>query len=161
MKRFLMTTAAILAVGAAHAAQTPVQKIDVETDLSAIKNPAAAAFFADLDTDLEADIAARLAPERLVSEGGSSIHVDIDALELASTWANLNDISQSKLTGTVSISSQTDNSKYDHYTLTVSYPEIVALLPAGTDLASLTTDSELYYGAMVDSFAEHVVEHLK
>lgn len=162
MKRLLLTTTATLFVaGAAMADPTPIQQIDVKTDLDAIKNPAAAQYFANLDTDLEGEIAARLAPERLVKEGGSEVHIDVDALELASTWSNLNDISKSKLKGTVSVTSDTDNSKFDNYTLTVAYPDIIALLPPGTDLATLTTDSKTYYDAMVDTFAQHVVDHLK
>ena len=157
----VLTTSALVLASGAMAAETPIQEVDVQTDLTAIENPAAARHFATLGTDLQADILARLDPARLTTEGGSKIDVKIDALELASTWANVNDISQSKLTGTVSVTSETDNSKFDNYTLTVAYPEVIAILPPGTDVAALTTDSKLYYDAMIDTFAEHVVDHLK
>jgi len=160
-KILMTTTATLLLAGGAFAQPTPVQEIDVNADLTAIKNPAAAAYFARLPDDLQARIAADLAPDRLVTEGGSKITVDIDALALASSWAALNDLSQSKLTGTVSVTSDVDNSNFDNYTLTVAYPDVIAFLPEGADVTSLTKDSPIYYQAMVNAFADHVVKTLK
>lgn len=160
---FIATVSALALTAGAQAAQTPVEKIAVETDLSAIQNETAAGYFTNLSSDLETAIAARIEPERLVSEetGGSKITVDIDELELANSWANLHDLSESKMTGIVKVSSDVDNSKYDTYTLSVAYPDVIAVLPAGTDVTTLTMDSAVYYQAMVDAFADHVVENLK
>ncbi len=159
----IATVSAIGLAAGAQAAQTPVEKITVDTDLSAIQNETAAGYFTNLSTDLEAAIAERIEPARLVSEetGGSKITVDIDELELSNTWANLHDLSESKLTGIVKISSDVDHSKYDTYTLSVAYPDVIAVLPAGTDVSALTMDSAVYYQSMIDAFADRVVENLK
>lgn len=162
-KTLIATVSAITLAAGAQAAQTPVEKITVETDLGAIQNQAAARHFTTLADDLESAIATRIAPERLVSEqvGGSKITIDIDELELSNTWANLHDLSQSKLSGIVKVSSDVDNSKYDTYTLSVAYPDVIAVLPEGTDPATLTMDSAVYYQAMIGAFADHVVDKLK
>lgn len=158
---FLAGVSALGLSAAAWANDVKVQEINVEADLSAINNPQAANVFAHLPTDLENAISARLAPDHLVKEGGSKINIDIDEVELASTWANLADLSQSKLKGLVNVTSDTDNGKFDNYTLTIAYPDAVAFLPEGADPKALSTDAMVYYRALVDSFANYVVNHLK
>lgn len=156
--------AGVSAIGlsaAAFANDVKVQEIDVDADLTAINNPEAAKVFTTLPTDLKNAISARLAPDHLVTEGGSKINIDIDEVELASTWANLADLSQSKLKGLVNVTSDTNNTKFDNYTLTIAYPDAVAFVPKGADATALTKDATVYYQALVNAFADYVVTHLK
>ncbi|MDF1619920.1 hypothetical protein [Pseudothioclava nitratireducens] len=165
----MFTKTMTLALGAALigttalAAETPVKEIDVEADLAAIENPAAAAHFATLETDLEGRIAELLTPENLVGADaeGVKISVDIDELELASTWANQADFAESKIAALVNVSSEDDHSKFDNYTLSVAYPDVLVFLPEGADASSLTMDSDIYYEAMLTAVADHIVTHLK
>ncbi|MCB1399404.1 MAG: hypothetical protein KDJ82_05515 [Rhodobacteraceae bacterium] len=155
--------AALFLASAAQAQDTPVKLIDVTTDLTAIENPAAATYWTNLEPDLETAIAARLAPERLVGPDadGSEIHVDIDEIELASTWDNVTDMAESRLVGQVNITSESDNSKFDSYSLDVAFKDAMVFLPEGTDISTLTMDSAQYYSAMIEAFADNVVSRLK
>lgn len=56
----------------------------------------------------------------------------------------------------MNITSETDNSDFKSYILTVSFAQAVAFLPAGTDSATLTWDSPVFYKAMIDAFADAV-----
>lgn len=164
LKTYVATgIAALFLTTAVYAQDTPIKSIDVETDLTAIENPTAATYWANLEKDLETAIAAKLAPERLVGPDadGSEIHVDIDEIELASTWANVTDMAESRLSGQVAITSKTDNSKFDSYSLSVAFKDAVVFLPEGTDVTTLTMDSAQYYSAMIAAFADNVVARLK
>lgn len=162
IRTLLLAGVSALGLSAAAFANDPkVQEVDVDADLTAIKNPEAAKVFANLPADLENAIAARLAPDHLVKDGGSKINIDIDEVELASTWANLADLSQSKLKGLVNVTHDSDNGKFDNYTLTIAYPDAVAFLPQGADPKALSQDSMVYYKALVNAFADYVVIHLK
>lgn len=162
IRNILLAGASVIGLtAAAWAADTPVQEIDVEVDLTAIQNPEAAQVFTNLSDDLKNAIAARLAPDRLVDTGGSKIDINIDEVELSSTWANLSDLSQSKLKGLVNISSDTDGLKFDNYTLTVAYPEATAFIPEGANPDTLTQDAGIYYTALINAFADQVVANLK
>ena len=68
---------------------------------------------------------------------------------------------QAKLVGGVAITSDTNNTKFDGYTLTITFDQAGAFFPAGTDLTTITTDSKEYYDAMVAAFADGVVRSLK
>ncbi|MFT3690700.1 hypothetical protein [Paenirhodobacter sp.] len=161
IRTLILAGVSALGLSAAAFADVKVQEIDVDADLTAINNPEAAAVFANLPADLEAAISARLAPDHLVTEGGSKINIDIDEVELASTWANLADLSQSKLKGVVNVTSDTNNTKFDNYTLTIAYPDAVAFVPKGADAGELTKDAPVYYQALINAFADYVVTHLK
>lgn len=148
---------------AAFAQGTPIKSIDVTTDLGAISNAEAAKFWGNLEADLEAAIAAELPPERLVGPEaeGSEIKVDIDEIALSDTWATVTDLGESRLSGQVHVTSATDNSKFDSYDLSVAFKDAVVFLPAGANVALLTRDSGEYYAAMIQAFAENVVERLQ
>lgn len=151
--------AGALAAVSAVQAQTLVKNVDVAIDLPAISNPQAAAYWARVAEDLENAIVARVI-DRTDPEDGADISVDINELELASSFEAAMNLGDSRLAGQVNVTSETDNSDYKSYTLTVSFAEAAAFLPAGTDSAALAWDSPIHYKAMIDAFADAVVVNL-
>ncbi|MFP1645280.1 hypothetical protein [Pontitalea aquivivens] len=162
-KILIPTLSAGLISGAVLAEETPIKSIDVTADIAVIENAEAAKFWGNLETDLEAAIAAEIAPDRLVGAKGegSEITVDIDEIALSDTWATVTDLGESRLVGQVNVTSQTDNSKFDGYELSVAFKDALVFLPEGADVTLLTRDSAEYYAAMLQAFAEHVVDRLK
>lgn len=155
--------AAALATGTLLAAQpglakTKVQEVDVTADLTAIQNPRAAAFWANAADDLENAIVARLA-DRIDEEEGVKVSVDLDEISLANSYESAAGIAESSLSGAVKILA--DNAADDTrvYDMTVRFDR--AYLPAGVDLAAVTTDSPEHYRALIDGFADQVAQSVK
>ena len=153
-----------------------VAKIDVTTDLAAIQNEKAAAYWANLDEDIENAIAARLT-DRLVSEeeskitttgsgdataaiDGTQILVDIREIELANAFERELNLADAVLVGQVNIVDDTDNSNHDAYELSVTLENASIIIPEGAVLV-LSTDTTQAYDRMVEAFAEGVVSRLK
>lgn len=153
MKRFVwsamttMTATAALAAGA-------VATIEVDADLSAIRNVEAAQVWSTLDTDLETEIAERLVGR--IDDEGASIAVDINEVELANSFTQALGVADSKLIGDVEIDAPGLFNKID-YTLTVTSEQAIAYYPDGTSVADLSMGSEIYYQAMLDAFADNIV----
>ncbi|WP_126978190.1 hypothetical protein [Frigidibacter oleivorans] len=150
--------AAALALGAAAPAlaQTEVREVAVEVDLSAIQNARAATVWANVGPDLQAALLARVADR--VDNDGVRISIDINEIELSNSYEQALNIADSRLSGRVNISSNTDNTKFDTYDLSVAFD--TAYLPAGADMTAIGIDSPAYYQAMIALFAERVVEKL-
>ncbi|HEY0212346.1 MAG TPA: hypothetical protein VGC40_01975 [Paenirhodobacter sp.] len=160
-RNILLAGASVIALAGSAWAVTPVEEIKVDADLTAIKNPEAAKIFVNLPDDLTGAIASRLPPDSLVKDNGVKILVKVDTVELASTWANLADLSQSRLQGIVNVTEERNTGKSDHYDLSVSYPNATAFVPQGADVSVLTKDAGVYYTALISAFADHVVSNLK
>lgn len=137
-------------------AATDVSKVEVNVDLAAIQNPKAAAYWADLSEDLATAIVARVHDQ--LDTDGVRLKVDIDELALSNSFESAVGIGESRLGGIVNVMSDTDNSKFDTYDLTVGFDR--TYLPQGVDPVSITMDSPEYYQAMVQIFADHVTEKL-
>lgn len=170
-KAKLAASAAVLALLAAPlaAAVDKVAKVDVSVDVSAINNTEAAKYWANLETDLENAIAARVT-DRLATEevkpdengkiDGAQIKVDIREVELASAFERELNLGDAVLVGQVTIVDDTDNTNADGYELTVSLENAKVILPEGKALL-LSTDTEGAYTHLVDAFADNVVSRLK
>ena len=163
MFRNLLTatlTATLLASTAPAFAATMVKEVDVSADLAAIKNPKAATYWTKVSDDLENAIVTRLTPDR-IADNGAKITIDIDEVELANSFQETMGIADSKLVGSVSVTSDDDNTVFDGYVLTISYADTVPFFPEGTDLTKITNDSKEHYDAMIAAFATRVVTDLK
>jgi hypothetical protein len=146
-----------------------VAKIDVQVDLSAVQNEQAAAYWANLETDLENALAARLV-DRLVTEeakpdengkiDGAQITVDIREVELANALQRELNLGDAVLVGQVTVSDDTDNSNADGYELSASLENAQVVVPEGMTVV-LSTDTNEAYTRLVDVFAEGVVTRLK
>ena len=153
----------------AFAGVDKVAKIDVQVDLSAVQNEEAAAYWANLEADLENALAARLV-DRLVTEeakpdadgkiDGTQIVVDIREVELANALQRELNLGDAVLVGQVTVKDDTDNSNADGYELTTSLENAKVVVPEGSVLV-LSTDTTKAYNRLVDAFAEGVVTRLK
>jgi hypothetical protein len=70
------------------------------------------------------------------------------------------DLAKTKLVGNISVTDATNNANFDSWEQTVDVDSSAKFLPAGTDLSKLTPDSDVYYKAMITSFADAVVMRL-
>lgn len=153
----------------ALAAVDKVAKIDVQVDLSAVQNEEAAAYWANLESDLENALAARLV-DRLVTEeakpdedgkiDGAQIIIDIREVELANALQRELNLGDAVLVGQVTIKDDTDLSNSDGYELTTSLENAKVVVPEGK-MVVLSTDTTEAYTRLVDVFAENVVTRLK
>ncbi|WP_374436830.1 hypothetical protein [Tabrizicola sp.] len=164
-------TAALIALMASPlaAAVDKVAKIDASVDVSAINNAEAATFWANLETDLENAIAARVTDRLAVEEvkpdesgriDGAQINVDIREVELASAFERELNLGDAVLVGQVTIVDDTDNTNADGYELTVSLENANVIVPEGT-LVLLSTDTTGAYQRLVEAFADGIVSRLK
>jgi hypothetical protein len=150
MKRTLLSAMMLALLSTAATAQslTMVKEIDVTIDMEAIQNPLAATYWTSVSDDVENAIMARLTDR--IADDGVRITVDLAELELANGFQETFNIADTHLMGTVKITSDTDNSEFEAYDLTVTYENAVVLLPVGTDVTILTQDSPEFYAAVVD-----------
>lgn len=151
-------TATLLATAAPMFAETMVKEVVVNADMTAVQNAQAGAHWATLTDDLQNAIVSRIAP--LIAEDGVKVSVDIDSVELANSFQSAVGIADSKLNGVVHISSETDNSKFETYDLTVTFAQAGPFFLPGTDLNKITTDSKEYYDGMITAFADHIANKL-
>ncbi len=152
-------TATLLATTAPAFAMTMIKEVDVSADLTAIENPKAAEYWTEISGDLENAIVALLTDR--ITEDGAKISVDINEVELASSFQSAMGMADSKLVGAVTVSHDNDNTVFDGYELTVTVVDAGPFFPEGTDLAMITTDSKEHYDAMINAFAARVVADLK
>lgn len=149
----------LFALAAPASAQTMVREVEVEVDIAALQNEKAATRWATLSDDLKNAVAARLVDR--IADDGVRIRIDVDELSLASSFESAAGVADSAMKGNVVVSSETDYSLSDGYDLTVAFADAGPFFAAGTDLATLTSDSQLYYEGMVSAFADAVVKNLK
>ena len=151
------------------AAVEKVASIDAKVDLAAITNEQAATFWANLETDLENALAARLT-DRLAAEpakpddqgriDGTQIVVDIREVELANALERELNLGDAVLVGQVTIKDDMNNTNADGYELSVSLQNAQVVVPEGATLV-LSTDTEGAYTRLVEAFADSIVERLK
>jgi len=160
LHRTLAATLAATFLATATLAQEPttVREVDVEVDLGAIANPAAATYWTNVADDLENAIVARITDR--TDPDGVRIAIDIEEVSLASLYENLTDIADTRMVGQVNITSDTDNTKFNSYELSVRVEEALPFFPPGTVVTAIVRDTPEYYRAMVEAFADAVVRRL-
>lgn len=158
-RKVLMATTALFIAQAAFAQDTMVKEIDVTADITAISNAEAASYWANTAADLQNAILARLVDR--VGKDGVKISVDIDELSLANSFQNQLNLEDAVLVGSVNVTSDTDNTKFDSYELTVTALTAQAFAPDGAVLDGAFTDTPEYYAALIAAFADGVVTRIK
>lgn len=160
MSRLFLTTAfaGLFAATASFAARDMVKDVDVQVDLTAIANPAAAQRYSTISDDLKNAILARLS-DRL-SDEGVKITVDVSEVELSNSFTELTGGAETKLVGVVSFTDENDNSNYKSFTLSVDVNQALPFIPAGFDVATLTAGSQEYYNALIAAFADNVAANM-
>lgn len=162
MNRFLISTATIAFFAAASAvnAASMVKDVEVTADLTAIENPQAATYWATVADDVKNAIAARLTDR--IADDGVSIKIDLSEVELSNSFQEALNIADTKMVGTVNVKPQEPgDGGFNSYELTVNINQAMALMPAGTDVSTLSQDSAEYYSSMVNAFADGVVSRLE
>jgi hypothetical protein len=158
--KFALIGATALSFGAALVVQsaTMVKDVEVSADLAAIVNPQAAAYWTSVADDLENAIAARITDR--TAPDGVNINIDLSEIELSNSFQEALNIADTKLVGDVKVTSDTDNTDFNAYNLTVNVDQAMVLMPEGTDLSTLSQDSTEFYQAMISAFADAVVVRL-
>ena len=160
MKRsnILMTAAATVALAAPTAvlAEQTISIIDVTMEASAIENEQAAAFWTSVEDDLETAIAVRAADR--IADSGDKIRIDLDEISLATSFQGALGV-ESILAGDVKVVDAEEPSNFDFYTLEIAALQDGELYDGGQQFSMV--DSERFYDAMVDRFADAVVKRLK
>lgn len=137
---------------------TKVRDVTVDADISAINNPAAAAYWTNISDDLENAIVARITDR--TADDGVKVSIDISEVELANAFENITNVADTKMVGKVNVTSETDNTDFNSYELTVSVEEAMPYFPPGVTIVMIKRDTPEYYKAMVEAFADAVVKRL-
>jgi hypothetical protein len=136
----------------------PVKSVDVTTDLGAIENPQAAAYWTNFADDLENAIVARVTGQ-IDEEKGYEVKVKLNALSLANTFAATTGFEESLIEGHV-IFERADPAFFAEYDLKVSVGSAKMFLPDGTVVRTIGDTPEIY-AALIEAFAQNVVEQMK
>lgn len=141
-----------------------IAKIDVTTDLTAIKNEKAAAYWANVEQDLEAAIAGK-ATDRL-SDEGLEIEIDINELALANAYERELGFGEAAMVGDIVVLREVVYNKTPsktaerRYELTVNVENSKIDLKPGEKLVLSRTDTPETYRMLIDTFAESVIKRL-
>lgn len=161
MRRALLPVllAATLATGA-FAADGPlmIKDIQVTADLSAFKNTAAAAQWANLEADLETAIAQNVVNR--TAEDGATIYVDITEIEVASMLQTIISSAKTQLVGDVKVGTKDEHDEFKNYKLTVAIDGSALAFPKDADLTVMAANSKPFYDKVVQTFSEAVVQRL-
>lgn len=151
----LPATFAALISGAAMADPVPVAEINVTADLTAIQTAEAGTYWANLETDLGNAIATRVAGQ--TADDGVKVTVRLDAVSLGESYSLMNAQGQAFLEGRVIV---TGAQYSDGYLLRVGIGESALTDEDAVTPAVIMADSETYYRAMIDAFADRVADKL-
>jgi len=159
MLRKIKASAAVLMLATPVFANDPVvQEVDVTFDQQAIESPAAAAFWSELEGDLEGAILARLVDQ--IGEDGAVVEVDIDEFDMSNTFQSALG-ADSSITADVAIRSEADPTINTYYDLTVLLRDTAEFVAGedGAELAGLSLDEA--YAAMITAFAANIASNLQ
>jgi hypothetical protein len=145
---------AVFAMPVAAQDLAKIGEIDVTVELTALENAEAAAYWKNLEADLEGAIAAQLT-DRL-GDAGMKISVDVSEVELASAFEVAAGLDQSMLRGQINVTDVNDNSNFNSFDLAVSMEQATVFIPEGVDVTVLTPTSAEVYSALVTSFAQEI-----
>lgn len=163
MRRFAPATALalIFALPAVAQEMRMVKTIDVTTELTAVQNTEAAAYWATLDTDLESAIAERLVG-RIAADDSNAVNITIDVaeVELANAFQEAVGTDDTMLAGNVRIRNDVSNGNDKDFDLSVNLNQIVPMLPVGTDLTLVPASNADVYASLVAAFADAVVTRI-
>lgn len=158
-----MTLAALIAalpMSAAFAKIETISAVDVTTDLAAVQNPKAAAYWANLETDLEAAVAKRMVGR--IDAEGPEVSIDISEVELANGFERAFNLADAVLAGQVKTRFETTRAEEQTYDLRVSLADPAARVVSadGTVVVFTSMDTPMAYETLVDTFAQAVVDNL-
>lgn len=165
MKLYGLLVGAALAVGACAGGEEEVaavfepptvSDVTVSSDLSAVASRDAAAFWGNLDADLESAIAAAFLGQ--TGPGGVRLLVDIDELSVASFFESAGGADDARLTGTVTLLDSATGEPAGLYTVSASANQAMTMMGAAPDtrVQTIPATSGEFYSAVVQAFARGV-----
>ena len=155
----LTATALVAAPLAAFAQDATVKEIDVTVDISAVQNAEAAAYWGNLEKDLEGAILAKLTDR--VADDGAKLSIDISEVELANGFQEAAGLADAMLKGSVNQTHDSNNARFNAYELTVDVKTAMPILGEGFVITAPDVDTTRVYNAMVETFAAQVAENVK
>lgn len=160
-RMFAITGLAVLTLGTAGFADTlpTVKSIQVDAELGSIENPAAAAYWTTISDDLENAIVAQLTDR--IADDGVKVTIDLEEVSLSGGFAEAANLAETRLVGDVTMTHDSDNTRFGTYQLTVDINAAKPFIPEGMDVTTIPADSKVYYDAMIATFADGVVQRLK
>jgi len=156
---FSVLAALTLSTAALAAAPPTVKSVDVYMELEAIENPKAAAYWTSIADDLENAIVKLIADQ--IADDGVMVKIDLEEVSLSGGFDEAMGLAETRLVGNVAMIHSTDNSRFGAYQLTVDINAAKPMFPADLDLVALPADTRVYYDAMIQAFAQGVVDRLK
>lgn len=144
---------------ATGAVAATVKTVDVAVELDAIENPQAAAYWTSIADDLENAIVARITDK--IADDGVDVNIDLEEVSLSNGFQESLGLADTRLVGDVVMTHATDNSRFGAYELTIDVNTARPLIPADVDVVTLPADTRVYYDAMIQAFAQGVVDRLK
>lgn len=151
--------AGLMLAGAAFAGpDDKVKSVEVEMDITALTNAAAAARFATTADDLQGAILAQVVDR--TAEEGMEIKIDLSEVELSNSFTEAVGAADTRLVGVVNVSDMNDNTNFNTYELTVTVEQAASFFPPEFDQSTVTASSDEYYQAMITAFADAVVRRL-
>lgn len=152
--------AMLLVTSTAFAQALPtVKSVDVLAELESIENAQAAAYWAGITVDLDNAIEARLTNQ--MAGDGVTVMVDIEEVSLSNGFEEVFGLADTRLVGMVYQKSETDPSRTRSYEMQVDVNQSLPMMPADIDLETLPADTRVYYEAMINTFAQVVVDRLE
>ena len=157
-KSLIAVSMALLTGTQAMALVEKVAEVKVTADVTAIQNEKAAAYWSNIAADVQNAIVARLVDR--VAEDGATITVDLREVELASSFERAINASDAVLVGQVNVSDDNDNTNFNAYELSISLGTAASVSADGKAYYFDTLDTPEAYQALVNAFADNVVERL-
>ncbi|MDU8944641.1 hypothetical protein [Ovoidimarina sediminis] len=158
MKPFAYVVLACAIAMPAAASDTKIETVDVEFDVEAIESRSAAAFWSDLEDDLENAIIEKVADR--IADTGAEIEIDIDEFDMSESFqAALG--ADSLLKAEVNVRNRAEPTKNSFYELTVTVEDAGRFVHGGAGIEVLTVPTRQVYELLVETFAEGVVTRLR
>lgn len=152
----LAGTALLLAACASEPEPTvvTVSDVTVNADLTAVGSQEAAAFWSNLDTDLETAIASEFVGQ--TAPDGWLLVVDIDEIALASVFDPQLGADDARLTGQVALVNPASQRTQQTYIVSATANQAATFLSGDADVITISPSSSAFYGAVVQAFARGV-----
>lgn len=157
-KTLLAAVSALALLPVAATAAITVKDVNVEADLSAIANEQAATYWTNIASDIETAVVERLVGR--IDDDGANITIRIREVALANAFQTQLGLEEPVLAGRVIVSSERADGGNDVYDLTITIQAAQTMLPEGVDRAVPFAPTAEYYRAMVNAFADNVVQRL-
>ena len=135
-----------------------ISGVTVEADLPSVGSQQAVAYWKNLGADLETAIAGEFVGN--IDPTGKRIDVDVDEISLNSPFTAGATAETARLSGLVTLYNP-DGTKAGAYNVTATSQDIAPYLPPGSTETTVPPNSDVYYRAIVQAFAQGTANTLR